>query len=292
MANGTDRTDELLALMRERILVLDGAMGTMLQGRDLGPEDFGGDELEGCNENWCVTRPDVMLDIHRAYLEAGADIVETEHLRRHAARAGGVRPRRARAESSTGVAAALARQAAAEFAHGRPPALRRRLDGAHHQGHHASPAGSPSRSWSDTSREQALGLIEGGVDLLLVETCQDTRNVKAALIGDREAVSQRGRRRPPLMVSGTIEPTGTMLAGQTAEAFVASLEHLDLLAIGLNCATGPEFMTDHLRALPRCAACAVSCYAERGAARRGRALPGDPGRAWPRVLERFVERAG
>ena len=78
MANGTDRTDELLALMRERILVFDGATGTMLQSRNLGPNDFGGPELEGCNEILVVTRPDVILDVHRAYLEAGADLIETD----------------------------------------------------------------------------------------------------------------------------------------------------------------------------------------------------------------------
>src|SRR5204863_7837636 len=90
-------------------------------------------------------------------------------------------------------------------------------------------------------RIQTLGLVEGGVDLLLLETCQDTRNIKAATIGIRKALDELGTNRP-LIISGTIEPMGTMLAGQAADALVVSLSHLPLLAIGLNCATGPEFM--------------------------------------------------
>jgi 5-methyltetrahydrofolate--homocysteine methyltransferase len=112
-------------------------------------------------------------------------------------------------------------------------------------------------------RAQAVGLIEGGVDALMLETCQDTLNVKAAAIGLREAMAETGVALP-LMVSGTIEPMGTMLAGQAVEALHASVEHLDVLAIGLNCATGPEFMTDHLRSLARLATCHVTCYPNAG----------------------------
>jgi 5-methyltetrahydrofolate--homocysteine methyltransferase len=100
----------------------------------------------------------------------------------------------------------------------------------------------------DAYYRQARALIEGGVDALMLETCQDTLNVKAAAIGVRRAMAEAGRQLP-LMVSGTIEPMGTMLAGQGVDALYASLEHLDLFSIGLNCATGPEFMTDHLRSL-------------------------------------------
>jgi 5-methyltetrahydrofolate--homocysteine methyltransferase len=112
-------------------------------------------------------------------------------------------------------------------------------------------------------RLQARALIEGGVDALLLETCQDTLNVKAAAIGLRRAMVEAGRVLP-LMVSGTIEPTGTMLAGQGVDAFYASLEHLGLFAIGLNCATGPEFMTDHLRTLADIATCFVTVYPNAG----------------------------
>ncbi len=110
---------------------------------------------------------------------------------------------------------------------------------------------------------QARALIEGGVDALLLETCQDTLNVKAAAIGVRQAMAEAGISLP-VMVSGTVEPMGTMLAGQDVEALYASLEHLDLFSIGLNCATGPEFMTDHLRTLADVATCFVSVYPNAG----------------------------
>src|SRR5213079_2616151 len=110
---------------------------------------------------------------------------------------------------------------------------------------------------------QARGLLDGGVDALLLETQQDTLNVKAAAIGVRHAMREAGVDRP-LMVSGTIELTGTMLAGQGVEALYVALEHLDLFSIGLNCATGPEFMTDHLRSLAAIATCWTSVYPNAG----------------------------
>ena len=285
MPNGTDRTDELLALMRERILVFDGATGTMLQSRNLGSEDFGGLELEGCNEILVVTRPDVILDVHRAYLEAGADLVETDTF-------GGAPVVLSeygledRAVELNRRAAELAVQAAAEFA---TPERPRFVVGS---------MGPTNKAISVTGgitfdelvagfTEQARGLLEGGVDLFAVETCQDTRNTKAALIAVETVCREAGSTRP-VIVSGTIELNGTMLGGQTAEAFVASIEHARPLAIGLNCATGPEFMTDHLRSVHEMAACAVSCYPNAG-------LPDEDGR-YPETpetlaakLERFVD---
>jgi 5-methyltetrahydrofolate--homocysteine methyltransferase len=115
----------------------------------------------------------------------------------------------------------------------------------------------------DAYYRQARALIEGGVDTLLLETCQDTLNVKAAAIGVKRAMAE-SRRSLPLMVSGTIEPMGSMLAGQGVDALYASLEHLDLFSIGLNCATGPEFMTDHLRSLSEMATCFVTTYPNAG----------------------------
>jgi 5-methyltetrahydrofolate--homocysteine methyltransferase len=115
----------------------------------------------------------------------------------------------------------------------------------------------------DAYYRQARALIEGGVDALLLETCQDTLNVKAAAIGVRRAMTEAGRALP-LMVSGTIEPMGTMLAGQGVDALYASLEHLDLFSVGLNCATGPEFMTDHLRSLSALATTFTSVYPNAG----------------------------
>jgi 5-methyltetrahydrofolate--homocysteine methyltransferase len=258
---GPDRTDEMLALMRERILVFDGAMGTMLQNRNLGPDDFGGVDLEGCNENLVVTRPDVILDVHRAYLEAGADLIETDTFSGTPVVLSeyGLADR---ARDLNRVAAELAVQAVADF----PSTDRPRFA--------VGSMGPTNKAISVTGgitfdelvagfTEQARGLFEGGVDLFAVETCQDTRNTKAALIAIERVCRDAGITRP-VIVSGTIELNGTMLGGQTAEAFVASIEHTRPLAIGLNCATGPEFMTDHLRSVQKMAACAVSCYPNAG----------------------------
>ena len=134
--------------------------------------------------------------------------------------------------------------------------------------------------------EQARALVEGGADILLVETCQDTRNVKAALLAIERLRRELGRA-IPAMVSGTIEPMGTMLAGQAADAFCASLQHADLLSIGLNCATGPEFMTDHIRTIAGMSTVRVSCYPNAG-------LPNEDGKymetptSLAAQLERFI----
>jgi len=280
-----DKTKEIQSLMAERILVLDGAMGTMLQQRDLTPADFGGPELEGCNENLVLTRPDLILDIHRKYFEAGSDIVETNTF--------GATPLvlaeyalQDKAHEINKKAAELAVQAAKEFSTPKKPRFV------------AGSMGPTTKSITVTGgvtfdqliehfRVQASGLIEGGADILLIETSQDTRNIKAAVIGARKAFDELGVTRP-MIISGTIEPMGTMLAGQAADALVVSLAHLPLLAIGLNCATGPEFMTDHIRTIHEMADCAVSCYPNAG-------LPNEEGRyletpeSLARQLARFAD---
>jgi len=283
--SGRDRTDELLALMRERILVFDGAMGTMLQSRDLGPEDFGGADLEGCNENLVMTRPDVILDVHRAYLLAGADLIETDTFSGTPVVLSeyGLADR---ARELNRLAAELAVQAVTEIATAERP---RFVVGS---------MGPTNKAISVTGgitfdelvagfTEQARGLLEGGVDLFAVETCQDTRNTKAALIA-AEAVCREAGVTRPVIVSGTIELNGTMLGGQTAEAFVASIEHVRPLAIGLNCATGPEFMTDHLRSVHEMAASAVSCYPNAGLPDEDGLYPETP-ESLAAKLERFAD---
>ncbi|HEX5038278.1 MAG TPA: homocysteine S-methyltransferase family protein, partial [bacterium] len=271
--------------MKQRILVLDGAMGTMLQQRDLTAADFGGPDLEGCNENLVLTRPDVILDIHRKYYEAGADIVETNTF--------GATPLvlgeyglSDKAREINRKAAELAVQAAKEFSTAKKPLFV------------AGSMGPTTKSITVTGgvtfdqlienfKIQALGLVEGGADILLIETSQDTRNIKAATIGIRQALDELGTVRP-MIVSGTIEPMGTMLAGQAADALVVSLAHLPLLAVGLNCATGPEFMTDHIRTIHELAETAVSCYPNAG-------LPNEEGRyletpeSLARQLSRFAD---
>jgi 5-methyltetrahydrofolate--homocysteine methyltransferase len=276
----------LRELLRERILILDGAMGTMLQQASLTAEDFGGPDLEGCNENLVMTRPDVVLEIHRKYLHAGADIIETNSF--------GSTPV-VLAEYGLGEEARRISRVAAELA-------RKAADGFSRPGKPRFVAGSmgpTTRAISVTGGitfeqlrnnyyEQASGLIEGGADILLLETCQDTRNIKAGLLTIRELARELGQ--PiPLMVSVTIEAMGTMLAGQGIEALWASLDHVDLISLGLNCATGPEFMTDHVRTLQSLTNRAVSCYPNAG-------LPNEEGlyqetpTTLAEQLERFIDR--
>jgi 5-methyltetrahydrofolate--homocysteine methyltransferase len=281
----SDRTDELLALMGERILVFDGATGTMLQDRGLGPEDFGGAELEGCNEHLVVTRPDVILDVHRAYLSAGADLIETDTfsgtpivLAEYGLAEKARELNRRAAELAVQAVADLPSSDRSRFVVGSMGPTNKAI---------SVTGGITFGELVDGFAEQARGLLEGGVDLFAVETCQDTRNTKAALIAIeaacRDAVVTR-----PVIVSGTIELNGTMLAGQTAEAFVASIEHARPLAIGLNCATGPEFMTDHLRTVHEMAACAVSCYPNAGLPDENGAYPESPA-SLAAKLERFAD---
>src|SRR5580704_9650245 len=212
----------LRELLGQRILVLDGAMGTMLQQRDLTAADFGGPALEGCNEVLVDTRPDVVLDIHRKYFEAGADIVETNTF--------GSTPLvlaeyglESRAHELSKKAAVLARQAAEEFS---TPGKPRFVAGAMGPTTKAITVtgGVTFEGLLDSYYVQAKGLIEGGSDLLLVETCQDTRNIKAAILAIQKLSKEIGAP-VPYVVSVTIEPMGTMLAGQTVEAMWASLRH-------------------------------------------------------------------
>ncbi|MGD1017705.1 MAG: methionine synthase [Verrucomicrobiia bacterium] len=285
MGNRDERTKLLTALLDERILVLDGAMGTMIQQRNLSADDFGGPALEGCNENLVLTRPDVILDIHRQYFEAGADIVETDTF-------GGtplVLNEYGLADKCfalNATAAKLARQAAAEFSTPAKPRFVAASIGPTTKAITVT-GGVTFAQLIDHFYQQVRGLAEGGADILLVETCQDTRNIKAALIGIQQAFDELGYKLP-IMVSGTIEPMGTMLAGQAADALVASLQHVDLLSIGLNCATGPEFMTDHIRTIHQMANTRVSCYPNAG-------LPNEEGlyletpTSLASALERFVK---
>ncbi len=254
------RQQALYDALEKRILILDGAMGSILH-KHLTIADYGGPHLENCTDNVVRTRPDLILQIHRQYLEAGADIIETDSFNANRASLSEFQIEDAVAEINI-KAAQLARQAADEFS---VPGRMRWVAGS---------MGPTTRSITVTRNidfptlqsdyyEQAKGLVEGGVDILLVETCQDTRNVKAALLGIGQLQREIGEK-IPIMVSGTIEPMGTMLAGQTIDSFYESIGHYDLLSVGLNCATGPEFMTDHLRTLSEMATTRISCYPNAG----------------------------
>lgn len=268
--------------LQRKILVIDGAMGTMIQSANLSAADFGGEAYEGCNEYLTLTAPPVIRRIHEAYLEAGADIIETntfgatrivldEYNLGHLALELNIE------------AAKLAKQAAEAFS---TPDWPRFVAGS---------MGPTTKTLSVTGgatfeelvaayEEQARGLLLGGVDLLLLETCQDTLNVKAGFLGISKAFEAVSRR-VPLMISGTIEPMGTTLAGQAIDAFFISVRHMKPIAVGLNCATGPEFMTDHLRTLASLADTAVSCYPNAG-------LPDEEGRyhETPEMLAEKIRR--
>ena len=257
------RIDALKSSLASRILIMDGAMGTQIQARDLGPDDFGGADYEGCNEYLNITRPDVIADIHRGYLDAGADIIETNTFGATSV----VLAEYDLAEHARPInreAAQIARSVAEEFGSTQPEQAR----------FVAGAMGPTTRTISVTGgltfdelaadyHQQAAGLIEGGADFLLLETSQDTTNVKAGLEGIDRAFAELGLELP-VAVQGTIEPMGTLLAGQDAEAFYTSLAHRDLLWVGFNCATGPEFMTDHVRTLSGLSRGNVACVPNAG----------------------------
>ena len=285
MRNLNESAKALRELLAQRILVLDGAMGTMLQQRNLTATDFGGAALEGCNENLVRTRPDVVLDIHRKYLEAGADLIETDTFG-GAPLVLGEYGLAAEAHELNKRAAALARQAADELSTPQKP---RYVAGSMGPTTKAITVtgGVTFEQLHEAYYVQAKGLVEGGVDVLLVETCQDTRNIKAATLAIRQLSETIGAE-VPFIISVTIEPMGTMLAGQTVEAMWASLRHAHPLAFGMNCATGPEFMTDHIRTLSQLTLEFVSCYPNAG-------LPDEEGKyletptSLAAQLEKFVD---
>jgi 5-methyltetrahydrofolate--homocysteine methyltransferase len=284
MRNLTEQSQLLDELLRERILVLDGAMGTMLQQENLTAADFGGASLEGCNENLVLTRPNVIEGIHRKYLEAGADIIETDTFGSTAI----VLAEYGLAEKAYEIskaAAEIARRAADRLS---TPARPRFVAGSMGPTTKALTVtgGATFDGLRENFYEQARGLLDGGADILLLETCQDTRNIKAGALAIEQLARERGHK-IPLMISATIEPMGTMLAGQGVEALWASLDHLNLLSIGLNCATGPEFMTDHVRTLSGLSKRLISCYPNAG-------LPNEEGKyletptSLATQLERFI----
>ena len=278
-------TKEIKSILKKRILVMDGAMGTMIQARHLTEADFGGAAFEGCNENLNLTRPDVIQSIHEIYFEAGSDIVETNTfggtgivLAEYALENKVLEINRRGAE--------IARQAAEKFSSIERPRFVAGSMGPTTKAITVTGGVSFEQLVNDFDM-QARGLIEGGVDLLLLETAQDTLNLKAGVIGILNAQKVVGIA-PPIMISATIEATGTMLAGQGVEALYTALEHFPLFSIGLNCATGPEFMTDHIRALSGMASCFVSVYPNAG-------LPNEDGQyeespeGLAQKLSRFVD---
>jgi 5-methyltetrahydrofolate--homocysteine methyltransferase len=249
-----------LELLRERVVIFDGATGTNIQLRELGPEDFGGHELEGCNEILVTTRPDVVADLHRSFLDVGVDVVETDSF-------GGCPVVLAeygladRAYELNKASARIAKSVASDYS---TPDRTRFVAGSIGPGTKFPTLGqigfAPLR---DAYEVQARGLLDGGADLLVVETCFDLLQVKAALIACRKAMAATGRQ-VPLHAQVTIELTGRMLPGTEIGAALCALEALKPDVIGMNCATGPTEMHEPLRHLSEYARPAISCMPNAG----------------------------
>ncbi|QKV72595.1 methionine synthase [Amycolatopsis sp. Hca4] len=267
-----------LDALRTRVLVADGAMGTALQAHDLSLDDFGG--LEGCNEILNVTRPDVVRSVHRGYLEAGADAVETNTFGANFANFAeyGIT---GRIFELAEAGARLARETADEFA---TPERPRFVLGSVGPGTKLPTLGhAPFTTLRDAYREEVRGLLAGGADAVIVETTQDILQTKASIIGAKRAMAAEGRS-VPILASITVETTGTMLLGTEVGAALAALEPLGIDVIGLNCATGPAEMSEHLRQLAKHARVPLSVMPNAG-------LPelGPDGAVYPLGPEALVE---
>jgi len=274
-----NRASQLENLLRQRILILDGAMGTMIQGFKLAEADFRGErfadhaqDLQGFNDLLCLTRPDVIESIHRDYLEAGADIIETNTFN-------GTPVAMAEyglAEISFEVNEAAARiaRAAADAVTAADPDRPRFVAGS---------LGPTNKTLSlspdvndpayravtfdklrDDYKVQALGLLSGGVDLMLPETVFDTLNAKAALMGIEDAFVEHGARVPVIVSLTVIDAAGRNLSGQTPEAFWNSVAHVDLLGVGINCALGADLMRPYLEELATVSDRYVACWPNAG----------------------------
>lgn len=232
-------------MLRAKVLVFDGATGTHLQGQHLTADDFGGEHLNGCNEILVVSKPSAVQNVHRDYLEAGCDIIETNSFGSSSIVLAeyGIAER---AYELSFASARLASEMARSYA---TPAHPRFVAGSMGPTTKLPSLGHITfRDMADSYHVQARGLVEGGADLLCVETCQDVLQTKAALYGIFSYFTE-ARRRVPVIVSVTVETMGTMLLGTEVGAALVSLEPYDIDVIGMNCATGPMEMSEHIRTL-------------------------------------------
>jgi 5-methyltetrahydrofolate--homocysteine methyltransferase len=257
-ADDTRYDTDLLETLSQRVVVGDGAMGTQLQAADLTLDDFRG--LEGCNEILNETRPDVLDTIHRAYFEAGADAVETNTFGCNLSNLGDYDiADKIRDLSHKGTA--IARRVADELTTGD---RKRYVIGSLGPGTKLPTLGHTEYHLiRDAYTEAALGMLDAGADAILVETCQDLLQLKAAVLGSRRAMAQSGRH-IPVFTHVTVETTGTMLLGSEIGAALTAIEPLGVDMIGLNCATGPAEMSEHLRYLSRHARIPVSVMPNAG----------------------------
>lgn len=242
------------------VLVFDGAMGTSLQKQNLTAEDFGGAEYEGCNEYLVYTKPSAVEAVHQAFLEVGTDVIETDTF-------GGTSIVLAeynlvdRAYELNKLAAELAKRTANKYS---TPEKPRFVAGSMGPGTKLPTLGHIDYDTLETAfTEQAEGLFDGGVDLFIVETCQDVLQIKSALNGIENVFKKKQERRP-IMVSVTMEVMGTMLVGTDISAVVSILEPYNIDILGLNCATGPDRMKDHIKYLSENSPFIVSCIPNAG----------------------------
>jgi 5-methyltetrahydrofolate--homocysteine methyltransferase len=256
----SDQGAGLRAVLAERVVIADGAMGTMLQAADLSLDDF--EQHEGCNEILNVTRPDVVRSIHEAYFAVGCDAVETNTFGANLANLAeyGIADR---IEELALAGATVAREAAEAWSR---PGAPRFVIGSVGPGTRLPTLGHISYAeLRDAYQAQCQGLLLGGVDAIMIETAQDLLQAKAALVGARRAMAATGRS-AVLAAQITVETTGTMLLGSETAAALTALEPLGLDILGLNCATGPAEMGEHLRTLSRTAPArlALSCMPNAG----------------------------
>lgn len=266
--------------LQQRILIIDGAMGTMIQRHKLSEEDYRGtrfrdwaSDLKGNNDLLSLTRPDIIKGIHLEYLRAGADIIETNTFNAQRISMADYHMEELAYEINV-AAARLARDAVNEYRaqNGSRPVFVAGAIGPMNKTLSLSPnvndPGFRSVSFdevADAYYEQVKGLVEGGVDLLLIETIFDTLNAKAAIYAIKQFFRDNGGKELPIMISGTItDASGRTLSGQTLEAFYISVQHANPLSIGLNCALGAAQMRPHIEELSQIAACYTSAYPNAG----------------------------
>lgn len=254
----TPKDDSLISLLAEKIVVCDGAMGTEIQRQDLPLDDYQG--CEGLVDILCQTKPDVIREIHASFLEAGAEIIETNTF--------SSTPlvldeydRGSEAFEFNRIAAALAKEVASSYS---KKGSQRFVSGSIGPGTKLVSLGHTDFNTLRKSYfEQISGLLAGGVDLLQIETCQDPLQIKAAVQAAHEAFVKAGRR-VPIFVQFTVETTGTMLVGSDVPAVVTGLEYLPVEGVGMNCATGPDLMKEHIRLLGQLTTRYISCLPNAG----------------------------
>ncbi len=266
--------------LKERILIIDGAMGTMIQRHKLQEADYRGErfkdwhtDVKGNNDLLSITQPDIIIGIHKQYLEAGADIIETNTFSSTVIAQADYDMQSVAYEMNV-ASAQCARKAADEYT-AKDPAKPRFVAGAigplnktlslspdvNNPGYRAVTFDEVAAAYT----EQIKGLIEGGADILLIETIFDTLNAKAAIYAAKKFFRENKLAELPIMISGTItDASGRTLSGQTLEAFYISVSHANPLSVGLNCALGAKEMRSHVEELAQIASCYTSAYPNAG----------------------------